>query len=164
VADASQGAIHLGHQEHPDSGEEMLEDIPMPLGGPDKPQASSSADGTNFLAQAVKTPDPSVVKSTDPAQQVLQAPVPGAAAIQAAVPTADISALDPVGTAAVAGAGASGTATRMVVSTTRSSSTSAASTSSTGSVVSDSSVPGLKHTDSVVRALLFALCVGHFIW
>lgn len=153
VADASQGAIHLGHSSDPNSGEEMLEDIPTPLGGSDKPQVTTSADGPNFLAEAVRSPDPSHIKSTDGAQgQAVAAVATNGSPI-------NMNSEDPTSVVTVS----LGSVTRMMVSSTRSSSSSAASASSTRNNLTESSVAALRHTDSVVRALFFALCVGHFV-
>lgn len=164
VADASQGAIHLGHQADADSGEELLEDMPTPLSGSDNPQTTAGPEGGNFLVQAIDdtSPDASHIKSADGPQALLQEAQAEVSTITHGVAAAATAQAGSVTASANPGE-ATGEATRMLVSTTRSASTSAVSASTTRSNLTDSSVPALRHVDGVVRALLFALCVGHFV-
>lgn len=164
IADASQGAIHLGHQNSA-NGEEMLEDIPAALGGSDSPTRPAVADGPNFLSQAIAS------GPVSPAGNPLTEAGTGARfghAMAPMVPDSGVAAIGDVSTPddQSASSRAPGSTTRSMASGGMSSTASASSSpslSARNSTATSSASRSSRHEEGMVRVLLFAFCVGHFV-
>jgi hypothetical protein len=159
VADASQGAIHLGHQNSA-NGEEMLEDIPAALGGTDSPTHPAVPDRPNFLSQAIAS------GPVSPADNPLTEAGTGARfghAMAPMVPDSGVAALGDVSSpnGQTASSRAPGSTTKSVASTA--SASSPLSLSARNSTATSSASHSSRREEGMVRALLFAFCVGHFI-